>query len=421
MLNCWTASFASMSKIQNTSRPRQPKLRASCDGCFLAKVKCSKDRPICSRCLTTGAECGYSPSCRTGKPKTTSMPTEQIQVRPDASPRAPFPEMYDDSTATYTSVGTEDPFTCDSPPYGINPSWPMLQRSVDDGLQGQTVSSGTPSMVQDEGTPESGGGPTSESFDSPYLWNSGVRAMPAGNQGFPQPPRSKSMVDVSMFPSLEPWFESQNEMFLFGPHSGVGSQKNIYTPSSVVDDSAICDCFNILLQALQALHNHTNTTTPSPSFDVVLTVNRRAVDGCAMMLACGKCVNGGNSNTTMMLLATVIGKVMSFYRAASQNYFGFTPQPHYQPQPLPLTFGTYKISEEDGRWLEMEILLRELRKLEGVLTKLQEVAKKDEMEELGGVQAAVFGYLRHSLSVTFGVLNMRRGVQHSSRVLNETL
>lgn len=48
-----------------TSAPlRQPRLRASCDGCFLAKVKCSKSRPVCSRCLTVGLVCHYSPSSR---------------------------------------------------------------------------------------------------------------------------------------------------------------------------------------------------------------------------------------------------------------------------------------------------------------------------------------------------------------------
>lgn len=29
--------------------PEPPKLRASCDGCYLSKVKCSKETPICSR------------------------------------------------------------------------------------------------------------------------------------------------------------------------------------------------------------------------------------------------------------------------------------------------------------------------------------------------------------------------------------
>jgi hypothetical protein len=42
----------------------RPRLRASCDGCFLAKVKCSKGRPICSRCLSVGLICQYSPSSR---------------------------------------------------------------------------------------------------------------------------------------------------------------------------------------------------------------------------------------------------------------------------------------------------------------------------------------------------------------------
>jgi hypothetical protein len=40
----------------------KPRLRASCDGCFLAKVKCSKARPVCSRCLIVGLVCKYSPS-----------------------------------------------------------------------------------------------------------------------------------------------------------------------------------------------------------------------------------------------------------------------------------------------------------------------------------------------------------------------
>lgn len=48
-----------------TTYSTKPRLRASCDGCFFAKVKCSKTRPICSRCLTVGLVCNYSPSSRT--------------------------------------------------------------------------------------------------------------------------------------------------------------------------------------------------------------------------------------------------------------------------------------------------------------------------------------------------------------------
>lgn len=45
------------------------KLRASCDGCYLAKIKCSKERPKCSRCASHDTSCQYSPSQRIGKPR----------------------------------------------------------------------------------------------------------------------------------------------------------------------------------------------------------------------------------------------------------------------------------------------------------------------------------------------------------------
>ena len=47
--------------------PKTPKLRESCDSCLIAKVKCSKSRPLCGRCLANGAPCVYSPSSRSGK------------------------------------------------------------------------------------------------------------------------------------------------------------------------------------------------------------------------------------------------------------------------------------------------------------------------------------------------------------------
>ena len=43
------------------------KLRASCDTCYQAKVKCSKSRPLCQRCLISGTNCTYSPSARSGR------------------------------------------------------------------------------------------------------------------------------------------------------------------------------------------------------------------------------------------------------------------------------------------------------------------------------------------------------------------
>jgi hypothetical protein len=329
----------------------------------------------------------------------------------DMSQNGPMSDVYEEPAVTYSTLQGSMTYA-DSPPFGM-PVWVPIETG-DTQLHRRSVSSSAPSMVRDASTPESssasGGSSSTEPYETPYQWNQQIK-FPGAN-GY----RSKSVADVPGFPQVEPWAEGQGEMFMLGPNSGLGPfQKDLYSPHDMIANASTCNCFNTSLQALQALHNHSTPTAPTPSFDVVLTINRRAVDACAMMLDCAKCMGGTNPNTTMMLLATIMGKVMSFYRAASQNYFGFTSQSQYQPPPLSLTFGTYKIAEEDGRWLEMEILLRELRKLEEVLARFQEVASKDEMEEHGGVQSAVIGYLRQTLNVTFEVLNVRRGAQRGSR------
>jgi len=46
---------------------RTPKLRASCDNCAHAKVRCGRDRPSCQRCLYVNIPCNYSASRRMGR------------------------------------------------------------------------------------------------------------------------------------------------------------------------------------------------------------------------------------------------------------------------------------------------------------------------------------------------------------------
>ena len=55
--------------LSSSQRAEPRKLRASCDGCYLSKVKCSKGTPECSRCASHGISCRYSPSQRVGKPR----------------------------------------------------------------------------------------------------------------------------------------------------------------------------------------------------------------------------------------------------------------------------------------------------------------------------------------------------------------
>ena len=54
------SSYASVTPIR--------KLKDSCDLCSSSKVRCDKTKPSCSRCVSLGHSCSYSPARRAGRP-----------------------------------------------------------------------------------------------------------------------------------------------------------------------------------------------------------------------------------------------------------------------------------------------------------------------------------------------------------------
>ncbi|PKS07658.1 hypothetical protein jhhlp_006264 [Lomentospora prolificans] len=123
-----------------------------------------------------------------------------------------------------------------------------------------------------------------------------------------------------------------------------------------------------------------------------------------------------------MLLATLMGKITSFYKNSSQTYFE-NPSPaavtrltdsmsgntgNSSPNSaLGVSLGGYTLGGEDGRWLELEILNRELRKLEEVYSQFREVCAElsDDLE----VGKAMIGYLNHTLGTTLEIVKHRQG------------
>jgi hypothetical protein len=141
---------------------------------------------------------------------------------------------------------------------------------------------------------------------------------------------------------------------------------------------------------------------------MVLSLNRKAVEGCAAMLSCPRCMSRSGTHTAAMLLATVIGKITSFYKNASHTYFDNGTMPSaVSPNALGVSLGGYTLIGEDGRWLEMEILVRELRKLEEVFAQFREVCT--DLSEDPEVSKAMIGYLDHTLGSTLEVIHSRKG------------
>lgn len=282
--------------MANASKPRQPRLRASCDGCFLAKVKCSKARPICSRCLTCGIECRYSPSSRAGKPKASETAKNQRQ----STPTLGRPPQVTNDGMVYT-VGSGIPGV-----YQIETGWTTPPTSIDGALsRSESISSGLTFMGVDNTTGGNVDSNISGDIYGPSMPWTPPQDMPATFTDPPMtatlPPAHSRSQSYDMNTGTVGWADSNApEMFSF--NSQVSTPPNMgsnYFPSPVATPNmrtvpprpkstpinstgGSCTCFTVCLQSLQALHNASSAS--SPPFDLVLSLNRKAVEGCAAML-----------------------------------------------------------------------------------------------------------------------------------------
>ena len=136
----------------------------------------------------------------------------------------------------------------------------------------------------------------------------------------------------------------------------------------------------------------------------------------APTLTCPKCMGRSGIHTATMLLATIIGKITSLYKNASQEHFesgGSAPSPTASPHGSPgtglgVSLGTYTLSGEDFRWVELEFLTRELRKLEDVYANFREVCAERPVD--AEVSKAMIGYLGQNLGSTVEVVSTARGI-----------
>lgn len=444
-----------MSSSASVSKNRQPRLRASCDGCFLAKVKCSKARPICSRCLACGIECRYSPSSRAGKPKADGSGSpkgnnhnhnhnhnsnESYKMQ-DAHGLHPVAE---DKTMAYNVPPNE-------PVFRIDPGWTTPPDSVDGSLsRNPSIATGLAMLGVDDGSMNENNHMSAQqdmfaSTIPPGTIPAGT--MPASTMPWTPPTdfscapfgdmiptshmpalhmRSQSL-DMSM-PAPLVWPDlSGHDMTAYSQTQTPVSVASNYFPSPTTTPTirpatarnktspatlagGSCTCFTVCLQSLQALHNA--SSPENPPFDLVLSLNRKAVEGCAAMLACTKCMSRSGPHTAAMLLATVMGKISSFYKNVAHSSFDHAMLGGQGVTSPGGTFGVntgaFHFSAEDGRWLELEILGRELRKLEELYARFREICT-DLFSDEPEVSRAMICYLGQNLGTTLEAVGHRKG------------
>lgn len=286
--------------MATATKQRQPRLRASCDGCFLAKVKCSKARPICSRCLTCGIECRYSPSSRAGKPKASESSKEQ-PARQESTGNNTIPNSNPSHNNSNNNMM-----------YGVHGGMPGMYEggwitpptSIDGSMsRTQSISSGLAFMGVD-GSPPAPADPSlaTEMYGPSIPWTP-PSEMPTqftdasitntiSNDHIHRRSQSYEVNSGAMG-----WMDTKGpDLFSFNhvstpapncfpsptvtPIHRQTPSRSKSTPSNSAGGS--CTCFTVCLQSLQALHNASSPA--APPFDLVLSLNRKAVEGCAAML-----------------------------------------------------------------------------------------------------------------------------------------
>ncbi|KAL9056722.1 MAG: hypothetical protein Q9206_002640 [Seirophora lacunosa] len=407
------------------------KLRESCDSCLVAKVKCSKGRPLCSRCLQNGSDCGYSPSSRAGRKNRDSVSTKanvhkshsnhSVSNRTATRPQFPsamprFSRSDEDLQPQATNKkGTDSTMTLvASDDQALQAS--AAEKRVPTGLGGGMDNFlPTPPFNDFLDTflplsPEAMFAELASAATSPETCAAQSSTIPAwtsnGGDGTSSAtlPTAQGPLDALSFDNFAQSL-SHSRTFLPGLHD-----MRLHSADATIKERPACDCFAACLQALFLLHNH-SWTAPSaqqggPPFDVVLSVTREAIGGGSAMLSCRTCVAKIGSGISTMLLATIFGKVMSLYRAACFFRFGAASKMHANAQ---LAFGSFTVTGEDRQLLEMEILLIELRKVENVLKVFQEKfdssqAEKDETS----VYTALTSYLEKNLYYIVEFLQARK-------------
>ncbi|RYP30427.1 hypothetical protein DL767_006238 [Monosporascus sp. MG133] len=179
------------------------------------------------------------------------------------------------------------------------------------------------------------------------------------------------------------------------------------TPSAIPSGS--CNCFTVCLQSVQALHNASSPA--SPPFATVISLNRKAVEGCAAMLACPNCMSQSGSHAVAMLMTTLIGQIISFYKNVVTH-----ADPQNSEQDISATNhmittgvspGAHQQNGEVGKWVELQLLSGELRKLDDLLSSFQGVGAQlfDDAE----VTRVMMDFLGQSIGVTRDAIMNRTG------------
>ncbi|KAI1810489.1 hypothetical protein GGS20DRAFT_183240 [Poronia punctata] len=285
------------------------KLRDSCHNCALSKLRCSKEKPTCARCMRQGKTCGYVPSKRAGRTQTMRSDGKGSRSKKSPTP-TPMPR---ESSSSETSAETA-PATMS--PESIHLSLAQPSACFQDMLPGLFSN------------PEESSLPSPSTYTPQFFDMSGISMPwslfePMGSTGssqsdallahtfsdpdlhqsiFPTPESNVSLSDISIIPDTS--IPSQSHGEDNRPHS-------LPTPTDIASDS-YCDCMGRALELFRKLSLEHPGNAKCPSRKQEAGVNKKHVQTILNMLEC----SCSEDSYLVHLMCLLVFKIMSLYNHA---------------------------------------------------------------------------------------------------------
>ena len=356
------------SLLSNDSPPPKPnsrRLRASCDGCYLSKVKCGKETPTCARCVNHGHACTYSPSQRVGKPRrireeqqarngdgpnaaTTKPPSSRSASNGSVHPPSYSWNMNFDPSRAYAGLSVNQEEDLSALCYGVfSASDGDIRTVMDDSSYASSIPSPSNSLPT----------PVDSVFDFPATSKPSPTTSERMGKSIHHQPLQSSPSD-----ELMPLQDDLSQLY-YPQFQDLPQLPDQPLPLN-------CTCTATTFEVLRTLHDQPLNTT----FDKVLAANKSAINNLSVVLSC-PC---SRDATSIMTLAVAITKITSRYQSIGNHYpYSATTtsavgSPAMAPLPTPITLGAYRLDSAEEEQIKMQVVLNELRKVDGLLGKFQE-------------------------------------------------
>lgn len=319
----YRSSFITM----NTSR-----LRDSCHACAASKVKCSKEKPTCSRCAKRATRCEYLVTKRPGRRHNSrasdgdvdlAMTTITTNDGPVSSALSVWPEAF-------PTVSCADPLP--SPSYSVQQSnsstFPELVSEFDEFFNSPTFSPLDVSNFEmsDASNFESSDASNFELTDAPNTWSGGKTTTSSNtstsgkNQSNPVPPediiylfgkrsRSPSLPADAITGQLPNTKEIHGNFTKdFGTSHGCFPYALDTLNKLFAGDATAC-----MMSLGEHDYSISNSRRPS-SVHTIISRNEHAIEGMSRILQCSCSAN----NLLLTIVALVIFKVLDWYAHAAK-------------------------------------------------------------------------------------------------------